>query len=198
VIFRLGVRRPQLRRLWGEDPIARGRSKRKLLRSIMKSLQNLILSGLIAAAFLWHAPVQGSDSATASNATLLSTPNPDPTVVPSQNTDRPKLDSPLTYSTQPVNIPLSMTVAVLLGLSLSVFWRKFVIDPGAAKGEPPSMVLSKLIREVEESTGYTRSDARAKAKTWLVDNVTSLGENDILLAKSHFSYLLPSEWGARA
>jgi hypothetical protein len=164
----------------------------------MKSLQNLIFGGLIATSFLWHAPVQGSDSATASNSTLLSTPNPDPTAVPSQNTVRPKLDSLITSSTQPVNIPLSMTVAVLLGLSISGFWRKFVIDPRAAKGGPPSWVLSKLIREVEESTGYTRSDARAKPKTWLVDNVNSLGENDILLAKSHFSYLLPSEWGARA
>lgn len=91
-----------------------------------------------------------------------------------------------------------MTVAVVMGLFLSVFYRKFVIDPGAVNGEPPFRVLSKLIREVEQSSGYTRSDARAKAKAWLLANGTSLGENEILLARTHFSYLLPAEWGARA
>jgi hypothetical protein len=164
----------------------------------MKSLQNLIFSAFMASAFFWHAPAQVSDSAAVSNATPLSTPNSNPAAVPSLNTVRPDLDSPVTTKTQPANIPLSMTVAVLLGLSLSVFLQRFVINPGAAKGEPPSTVLGKLIREVEESTGYTRGDARAKAKAWLVDNVTSLGESEILLAKTHFSYLLPAEWGARS
>ena len=78
--------------------------------------------------------------------------------------------------------------------------RAVADDPGrkGTQGGPPSSVLKHLIREVEESSGYTRNDARAKAKAWLVENVTSLGENEIFLAKTHFSYLLPADWGAKA
>ena len=81
---------------------------------------------------------------------------------------------------------------------LSIYWQKFAIGPKGVKGEAPSRVLKNLIQEVEESSGYTRNDARAKAKAWLEGNVTSLGENEIFLARTHFSYLLPAEWGARA
>jgi len=64
--------------------------------------------------------------------------------------------------------------------------------------EAPSSALKDLIREVESCTGYARNDARAKAKTWLVGHVSSLSEEDILLAKTHFGYLLPLEWGLLA
>ena len=59
----------------------------------------------------------------------------------------------------------------------------------------PSHVLKGLIREVESSVGYARNDVRAKAKTWLIDHVSSLDAEDILLARNHFGYLLPAEWG---
>jgi hypothetical protein len=68
------------------------------------------------------------------------------------------------------------------------FWRQ---------SEAPCCVLKDLIREVESSAGYGRNDARAKAKTWLIRHVSSLGEGDILLAKAHFGYLLPAEWGLK-
>jgi hypothetical protein len=61
--------------------------------------------------------------------------------------------------------------------------------------ETPSHVIKDLIREVENSAGYARNDARAKAKAWLISHVSSLDEEDILLAKAHFGYLLPAEWG---
>jgi hypothetical protein len=63
--------------------------------------------------------------------------------------------------------------------------------------EVPCAVLKDMIREVESSTGYARNDARAKAKAWLISQVSSLDEEDILLAKAHFGYLLPAEWGLR-
>jgi len=65
------------------------------------------------------------------------------------------------------------------------------------KSEAPSSVLKDLIREVEGSSGYARNDARAKAKLWLISRVSSLRENEILLAKLHFGYLLPSGWGLK-
>jgi hypothetical protein len=69
-----------------------------------------------------------------------------------------------------------------------LFWKK---------SEAPSSVLKDLIREVESSSGYARNDARAKAKHWLISRASSLGEKDILLAKDHFGYLLPTEWGLK-
>lgn len=66
------------------------------------------------------------------------------------------------------------------------FWRE---------NEAPCSVLKDLIREVESTVGCARNDARAKAKTWLISHASSLGEEDILLAKAHFGYLLPAEWG---
>jgi len=88
-----------------------------------------------------------------------------------------------------------MTVAIILVFLISLFLQKFGIDPGAPKGGPPSHVIKNLIREVEEASGYTRTEARAKAKAWLVGNVTTLDVNEILLARTHFSYLLPADWG---
>lgn len=56
-------------------------------------------------------------------------------------------------------------------------------------------VLEDLIRGVEESSGYDRTDARAKAKAWLISHVASMNRYDIEVARAHFSYLLPAGWG---
>jgi len=108
-------------------------------------------------------------------------------------------------STQPVHVPLSMASVGGLGVFLSILWRQVGVDhfhyllydsPSLLEeeDETPSRVLRDLIREVEDSTGYARNDARAKAKAWLISNVSSLDEEDILLAKTHFGYLLPAGW----
>jgi hypothetical protein len=109
-------------------------------------------------------------------------------------------------STQPVYFPLTMASVGGLGVSLSILWRQVGVDhfhyllydsPTFIEGEDetPSNVLKDLIREVENSAGYARNDARAKAKTWLISHASSLDEEDILLARAHFAYLLPAEWG---
>jgi len=77
------------------------------------------------------------------------------------------------------------------------FVERFSILFGG-KSQARTSVLQDLIREVESSSGYARNDVRAKAKTWLISRVSSLGEEDILLAKVHFGYLLPAEWGLKA
>jgi hypothetical protein len=56
-------------------------------------------------------------------------------------------------------------------------------------------VLEDLIRGVEESSGQDRTDARAKAKVWLMSHVATMNRYDIEDARSHFGYLLPAEWG---
>jgi hypothetical protein len=165
----------------------------------MKALQSLIFSGLIAAALFWHASGQVSGNGAAANPNPLSTPHPNPPVVSSPHTSvGPNPGTPGTSGTQPVDFPLSMPLAVVMAFLLLIFWQKFGINPGVVKGEAPSRVLKNLIREVEASSGYTRNDVRAKAKAWLLGNVTSLGENEIFLAKAHFGYLLPADWGAKA
>ena len=109
-------------------------------------------------------------------------------------------------STQPVYFPLAMTSIGGLGVFLSILWRQVGVDhfhylqydsPTMFEGEgdAPSAKLKDLIREVENSAGYARNDVRAKAKTWLISHVSALDEADILLAKAHFGYLLPAEWG---
>jgi drug/metabolite transporter superfamily protein YnfA len=112
-------------------------------------------------------------------------------------------------STQPVHFPLAMAGVGGMGVFLSILWRQVGVDhfhylqfysPGfvEGEGESPSRVLKDLIREVEESSGYARNDARAKAKTWLIGHVSSLDEEDILLARAHFGYMLSAEWGPEA
>jgi hypothetical protein len=109
-------------------------------------------------------------------------------------------------SEQPVHFPVTMAGAGAVGVFLSILWRQVGIDhfhylshdsPTFVEGEneTPSSILEGLIREVNDSAGYARNDARAKAKTWLVSHVSSLNEEDILLAKTHFGYLLPAGWG---
>ena len=165
----------------------------------MKSFQNLIYSAIIAAVLFWHAPGQAPVDGAADTSKPVSNPKPNSPVAQSPHTSAdlsPGMAG--TSTTQPVAFYMSMTIGVMMVLLVSIFLKKVAVDPGVAKGGPPSSVHKHLIREVEESSGYTRNDARAKAKAWLVENVTSLGENEIFLAKTHFSYLLPPEWGAKA
>jgi len=109
-------------------------------------------------------------------------------------------------SAQPVHFPLAMTCVGGLGVFLSILWRQVGVDHFhylqydsptmlEGKGDSPSSTLKDLIREVESSSGYARNDVRAKAKAWLISHASSLDEEDILLAKVHFGYLLPAEWG---
>jgi hypothetical protein len=108
---------------------------------------------------------------------------------------------------QSLLFPVAMLGCGVLGIFLSKFWRQVGIDyfhylqydsPPHRQGEDgePSSVLKELIREVESSAGYARNEARSKTKAWLVGHISSLDENDIQLAKAHFSYLLPPGWGS--
>jgi hypothetical protein len=112
----------------------------------------------------------------------------------------------LVSSTQPVHFPFVMTSAGGMGVLISIFWRQVGIDHFhylqhdsvpyfEGGGEESSRALKDLILNVENSAGYARNDARVKAKTWLISHVSSLDEEDILLAKAHFGYLLPAGWG---
>jgi hypothetical protein len=58
-----------------------------------------------------------------------------------------------------------------------------------------SGILRGLIHEEESTLGYERNDVRAKAKKWLITNGKTLATRDILLARAHFGYLLPANWG---
>ncbi len=52
----------------------------------------------------------------------------------------------------------------------------------------PSNVLKDLISEVEGSEGYARNDVRARAKIWLISHVSTLDEEDMMLARDYFGY----------
>jgi hypothetical protein len=100
----------------------------------------------------------------------------------------------------------SLTIVLgAIGVFLSMRWRQAGVDhlhylscdsviPGE-DSEAPSRILTDLIREIAITTGNARTDARSKAKTWLINHVSSLDEEDIRLAKAHFGYLLPAGWG---
>lgn len=114
----------------------------------------------------------------------------------------------LVSSAGPVHFPLAAVSTGSIGVLLSILWRQVGINhfhylrydsvPFADDEEEdkPSHILRDLILKVENSSGYDRNDARAMAKTWLIDHVSSLDEEDILLAKTHFGYLLPAGWGS--
>ena len=63
------------------------------------------------------------------------------------------------------------------------------------KGRASSGILRGLIHEEETTLGYERNDVRAKAKKWLITNGETLAPQDVLLARDHFGYLLPANWG---
>ena len=99
-------------------------------------------------------------------------------------------------------------LAGILGIFLSIFWRQVGVDhfhyqlydsvtlPGE-EDETPSSVLHALIHEVEISAGNARTDARVRAKAWLLSHAAALDEEDIQLARTHFGYMLPAGWGGR-
>ncbi len=153
----------------------------------MKTLQTLIFSILIIAALFWQVPAQVPADATAANQKLTSTPAQ--TGVAPQN--------PSVAPNNSVDLFVSISLGVATASLLLVFWHKVGADNGGISSETSFHVLTDLIKEVEESSGYSRNDARAKAKAWLQENVTSLGESEIFLAKTHFSYLLPAGWGVK-
>ncbi len=121
----------------------------------------------------------------------------------------PLLDSPSLlkiFGSYPLILPLAFIGIGAICTLLALKWRQVGVDRyhfselDSAVGEEedeesPSSVLQALIIEVEESSGFERTEARAKAGTWLVDHVSALEEEDIALAKEHFGYLLPAEWG---
>ena len=113
----------------------------------------------------------------------------------------------LVSSTQPIHFPFAMVLAGVLGILLSIFWRQVGINhlhylaydsvtlPGDEEGTP-SRVLKELIHEVEASAGNERTDARARAKAWLLEHAGALDREDVELAKAHFGYMLPAGWGS--
>lgn len=110
-------------------------------------------------------------------------------------------------SSQPIHFPIGMAAAGIAGVILSIVWRQIGVDylhylqyDGESlvesDEETPSEILQKLIDEVEASAGNARTEARAKAKSWLVDHVSSLEEEDKVRARDNFGYLLPAGWGS--
>ncbi len=63
------------------------------------------------------------------------------------------------------------------------------------KRRTSSGILRGLIHEDESAHGYERNDVRAKAKIWLVTHGETLAARDVELARNHFGYLLPANWG---
>jgi hypothetical protein len=112
----------------------------------------------------------------------------------------------LASSTQPIHFPFAMVLAGVLGILLSIFWRQVGINHlhylaydavtlPHEEAESASSVLRELIREVEASAGNGRTEARARAKAWLLDHADALDPEDVELARAHFGYLLPAGWG---
>ena len=63
------------------------------------------------------------------------------------------------------------------------------------EGRTSSGILRRLIHEEETTLGYERNDVRAKAKKWLINHGETLAARDVILARDHFGYLLPANWG---
>jgi hypothetical protein len=77
--------------------------------------------------------------------------------------------------------------------ALRAFWNRLKRLFG--EGRTSSGILRGLIHEDESTLGYERNDVRAKAKKWLVMHGKTLAAQDVLLAREHFGYLLPTNWG---
>ena len=103
---------------------------------------------------------------------------------------------------------LTLTMLGGFGSVLALLWRQVGIDYlhyqvydssplTHANDEALSNVLHELIREVEESEGLKRTEARVKAKKWLLEHVSELDPNEIQMAKAYLGYLLPAGWGTR-
>jgi hypothetical protein len=74
--------------------------------------------------------------------------------------DTPKRTRPWDDRFQPAGSLIVMKLETLL------FYWKSLLDRLSKTGRVPSIALQGLIRDVEESSGYSRNDARAKAKAW--------------------------------
>jgi hypothetical protein len=81
--------------------------------------------------------------------------------------------------------------------SLRLAWVHFWSLLGQGR-KAPSNIVKAFISEVEGSEGYARNDVRARAKSWLISHGSSLDSATILLARDHFGYLLPAEWGLQS
>ena len=77
--------------------------------------------------------------------------------------------------------------------ALSTLWDR--LKSLFPKARSSSGILRGLIREDEVAVGYDRNHVRAKAKKWLLSNGETLAARDVLLARDHFGYLLPDNWG---
>jgi hypothetical protein len=108
-------------------------------------------------------------------------------------------------SAQALHFSLAIALGAI-GVFLSMRWRQAGVDhlhylscdsvmPSGEDSGAPSRILTDLIHEIAVTSGSARTDARAKAKIWLVDHVSSLDEEDVRLAKAQFGYLLPANWG---
>lgn len=78
--------------------------------------------------------------------------------------------------------------------ALRTLWNR--LKSFLLKGRTSSGILRGLIHEDEITLGYERNDVRAKAKKWLLTHGETLAARDVLLARDHFGYLLPANWGA--
>ncbi len=122
----------------------------------------------------------------------------------------PLLDSrltPVTTAEAGIYLPLLLIALGVMATLVSFRWRQIGVDrlhylelDSLVNARDPeenfSHMLDNLILEVEESSGNERTEARAKAKQWLLSHVGDMDEDDIQLARAHFSYLLPPQWGA--
>jgi hypothetical protein len=103
----------------------------------------------------------------------------------------------------PIDFQIAMVVMGTVGTAISMIWRQVGIDHlhysehddivSFEDEESRAFILKGLIRKVEMSTGVDRTDARASAKTWLAENLASLDEEELQLARTHLGYLLPME-----
>ena len=77
--------------------------------------------------------------------------------------------------------------------SFRTIWNRLKSLSG--EGRTSSGILRRLIHEEETTLGYERNDVRAKAKKWLINHGETLAARDVILARDHFGYLLPANWG---
>jgi hypothetical protein len=114
--------------------------------------------------------------------------------------------APAALSETSLSLPLVIIGAGIAASFFSLIWRQIGIDhfhysemdllvSSREAEETLSSTLDRLIHEVEESSGDDRTLARARAKAWLLSHGADLDEEEIVLVRIHFSYLLPAGWG---
>jgi hypothetical protein len=114
-----------------------------------------------------------------------------------------------TTGNHPFLFPVGLIVLGVAAMLFSLLWWQIGITHfhylemdqlvgSEDEAHSASAVLKSLIREVEESSISNRPAARTKASKWLVSHVASLDEEDVVLARTHFGYLLPAHWNEKA